>query len=231
MQEKYRKYMKSWLNEFCAGDQVDHYVKLFPELDSRLAKFAVGIFIWNMQGFIDLNNPDDVSRVRLILKVLDQTPGFDFFDNEFNGANPDTVCSIIGMAPISPVEEGKIEYDYEVFYIPDFESARLYSYATSWCIVISDESFNDYTANGNRFYFCENGEKWDDTPCVPGMGFPHDRFGYSLIAVEVTPDNKIASVTSRWNTCAGDTGDFLTPKELREVLGEENYSKLFVEKK
>lgn len=45
MQEKYRKHMKWWLDEFCAGDQVDHYVELFPELDSRLAKFAVGIFL------------------------------------------------------------------------------------------------------------------------------------------------------------------------------------------
>ncbi len=48
MQEKYRKHMTWWLDEFCAGGQVDHYVELFPKLDSRLAKFAVGIFIWNM---------------------------------------------------------------------------------------------------------------------------------------------------------------------------------------
>lgn len=59
------------------------------------------------------------------------------------------------------------------------------------------------------------------------MNFPHDKYGYSLIAVEVTPENKIASVTSRWNTCAGDTGDFLFPENLRKVLGEENFNKLF----
>ena len=40
MQDKYRKHMKWWLDEFSAGDQVDYYVELFPELDSRLAKFA-----------------------------------------------------------------------------------------------------------------------------------------------------------------------------------------------
>lgn len=88
--------MTWWLDEFCAGDQVDHYVELFPELDSRLAKFAVGIFLWNMKGLIDINNPDDVSKIRLILKVLDQTPGYDFFDNVFNESDPDTVCQIIG---------------------------------------------------------------------------------------------------------------------------------------
>lgn len=62
---------------------------------------------------------------------------------------------------------------------------------------------------------------------MPGMGFPHDKYGYSLIAVEVTPENRIESVTSRWNTCAGDAGDFLSPEDLRKVLGEENFNKLF----
>lgn len=217
--------MKWWLEEFCAGDQVDHYVELFPELDSRLAKFAVGIFIWNMKGLIDINNPDDVSRVRLILKVLDQTPGYDFFNNSFNEADPDTVCEIIGMSPMTLVEEPAIEFDYSVVPIPNYEEARHYRDMASWCIVISEESFNAYTANGNRFYFCGNGEYWD-APCVPGMGFPRDKFGYSLIAVEMTPDNKVASITSRWNTCAGDTGDFLSTDELKEILVDK-YQELF----
>lgn len=218
--------MTWWLDEFCAGDQVEHYVKLFPELDSRLAKFAVGIFIWNMKGLIDINNPDDVSKVRLILRVLDQTPGYDFFDNTFNECDPDMVCQLIGMSPVAPIEEGEIEFDYSVREVKDFEEAHSYFEMVSWCIVISEESFKEYTSNGNRFYFCGNGDWWD-VPCVPGMDFPHDKYGYSLIAVEVTPENKIASVTSRWNTCAGDTGDFLSPENLRKVLGEENFNKLF----
>lgn len=218
--------MTWWLDEFCAGDQVDHYVELFPELDSRLAKFAVGIFIWNMKGLIDINNPDDVSKVRLILRVLDQTPGYDFFDNTFNECDPDMVCQLIGMSPFAPIEEGEIEFDYSVSEVKDFEEAHSYFEMVSWCIVISEESFKEYTSNGNRFYFCGNGDWWD-VPCVPGMDFPHDKYGYSLIAVEVTPENKIASVTSRWNTCAGDTGDFLSPENLRKVLGEENFNKLF----
>ena len=226
MQEKYRKHIQWWLDEFCAGDQVDRYVELFPELDSRLAKFAVGIFLWNMKGLIDIDKHDDVSKVRLILKVLDQTPGYDFFDNVFNEADPDTVCQIIGMSPVCPIEEGEIEFDYCVSEIKNFEDAHSYFEMVSWCIVISEESFKEYTASGNRFYFCENGDWWD-IPCIPGMGFPHDKYGYSLIAVEMTPEDKIASVTSRWNTCAGDTGELLSSEELRRILGEENFNKLF----
>ena len=98
----------------------------------------------------------------------------------------------------------------------------------SWSIVISEESFKEYTSNGNRFYFCGNRDWWD-VPCMPGMSFPHDKYAYSLIVVEVTPENKIASVTSRWNTYAGDTGDFLTEQELKSILGIDNYRRLFCE--
>ena len=136
------------------------------------------------------------------------------------------VCQLIGMSPVAPIEEGEIEFDYWVSEIKSFEDAHSYFEMVSWCIVISEESFKEYTSNGNRFYFCGNGDWWD-VPCIPGMGFPHDKYGYSLMAVEITPDNQIASVTSRWNTCAGDTGDFLSPEELRKVLGEENFDKLF----
>lgn len=218
--------MAWWFDEFSASDQVGSYVDLFPELDSRLSKFAIGIFLWNMNGLIDIDNPDDVSRVRLILKVIDQTPAYDFFDNTFNESDPDTVCEIIGMSPFSSVEDEDIEFDYNIVPIRNFKEAHAFFEAASWCIVISEESFDAYTANGNRFYFCSNGKDWCDVPCSPGMGFPRDRFGYSLIAVEVTPENKIASITSRWNSCAGDTGDFISPEELRSILGEENYSKL-----
>lgn len=181
---------------------------------------------WNIARLIDINNPDDVSRVRLILKVIDQTPGFDFFDNTFNECDPETVCEILGMSPMAPVEEPEIKFNYTVDRIGNYADARQYLDMTSWCIVISEESFNAYTANGNRFYFCGNSEWWD-TPCVPGTGFPRDRFGYSLIAVEVSPENKIVSITSRWNTCAGDTGNFITEDELKSILGMENYNKLF----
>lgn len=47
-----------------------------------------------------------------------------------------------------------------------------------------------------------------------------------LIAVGVIPGNKIASITSLWDTCAGDIGDFITQDELKSILSIENYNKL-----
>ena len=226
MHENHLRYITRQFEEYGAGQQVGRYIDLFPMLDSRLAKFAPGILLWARSGLIDIDNPDDVSRISIMLRVLDQTPGFDFFDNVFNEADPDTVCAIIGIVPTTPEEDEKIEYDYSVTEIKDFEDAHSYFEEVAWCIVISEESFNDYTATGNRFYFCGNGD-WRALPCIPGRCFPRDRYGYSLIAVEVTPDNRISSVTSRWNTSAQDNGQFLSSEELRKILGETNFNKLF----
>lgn len=227
MEKRYRKELNWWFAELTMDPevQVERYLTIFPELKTRLSKFGIGILLWSLKGLIDINKPDDVSRVRLILKALDQTPGFDFFDNTFNECTPETVCEIIGMSPMIPIEEPKTEFDYTVDYIGSYAEARQYLDMTSWCIVISEESFKSSTTNGNRFYFCGNGEWWD-TPCIPGLGFPRDCFGYSLIAVEVSHENKIVSITSRWNTFAGDTGDFISEDELKSILGIENYNKL-----
>ncbi|MBD5263054.1 MAG: hypothetical protein HDS39_03155 [Bacteroides sp.] len=97
MQEKFQNYIAHRLKEIEADDQAEHYIELFPELDSRLAKFAIGIFLWNKSGEIDIDNPDDVGKVRIILKIIDQTPAFDFFDETFNDADPDTVLQILGI--------------------------------------------------------------------------------------------------------------------------------------
>ncbi|MDE7379350.1 MAG: hypothetical protein K2N13_10415 [Paraprevotella sp.] len=137
---------------------MDNYLALFPELNSRLSKFAIGILKWNLAELIEINNLDDVSRVRLILKVIDQTPAFDSFNNTFNEATLETVCEIIGIVPMTPIEEPKIDFDYIVDFIRSYAEARQYLDMTSWCIVISEESFKAYTTNGNRFYFCGNSE-------------------------------------------------------------------------
>lgn len=211
--------MRCQFNEYLASSEMPRYLELFPELNSRLAKFGVGIFQWYGRGLIDIENPDDVSRVRLILKVLDQTPGFDFFDYEFNDLGPDSVCEILGLNAVNPRREDKLPLNYSVFPINSYEEAYRYFYFASWCIVISEESFREYTINGNRFYFLEN-DGWIDLETIPGTGFPRDNYGCSLIAVEMTPDNEIASVTSRWNTCASDTGNFFSAEELKEILSD-----------
>ena len=226
MEEKYRKRMEWLFAEYTAESEVDHYLELFPELDGRLSKFAVGIFQWNLGKEIDINNPNDVSKVRMILKVLDQSPAYGFFNESFNECDPDVVCEILGIRPRVPREEPEVEIEYSITPVKTFKEANEYKEAVSWCIVISEEAFEEYTKKGNRFYFLEN-KGWCDAPSIPGRNFPHDRFGYSLIAVEVSAENKIVSVTSRWNESGENSGNFLTENRLRDLLGK-SYNELFI---
>ena len=74
MEEQYRKEITWWFAELGLENEVDNYLSSFPELNSRLAKFAIGILKWNIARLIDINNSDDESCIQLILKVIDQTP-------------------------------------------------------------------------------------------------------------------------------------------------------------
>lgn len=223
MTDRERKEMVWWLDEFSAGDQADKYHELFPEMNDRLWKYAVGVFVWNMEGLIDLTNPYDVSRVRNILKVIGSTPAFNFFDNVFNECPPEIVCEILGLSPKTPREEPPIKFDFTVHPIRSWEEAEAWHEPASWNFLISEEAFK---SNDNRFYMDGNGE-WYDVPCAPGANFPHDQFGYSLISIEVSPDDEIVSITSQWNKSSPDDGHFLTKEQLQSVLGAKEYDKLF----
>lgn len=229
MEPRYFREMKYWFTSLILDrrdEKVKQYIELFPELKSRLSKFGIGILQWELRGLIDISNPDDVSRIRIMLRVLDRSPGFDFFDQSFNECSPDMVFEIIGINPMNNVDRVEdIIFDYCVVPIKNFEDAHEYFEAASWCIVISEESFNTYSATGNRFFFLCNYD-WPDVPCAPGANFPRDRYGYSMIAVEVSPNGEIVSVTSRWNTCGGDTGHFLSVMELKQILGDK-FAELF----
>ena len=201
------------------------YVEMFPELTGKLSKFIPGIHYWRKKGLINLDDNDEISKVRLILKVLDQSPGFDFFDEEFNGYSPERVCEILEMVPTIPKEESKISFEYDIITINSFKEAKEVARNESWCIIISEESFNEYTKGGNRFYFLAN-KNWRKVTCVPGMNFPYDEYGYSLIAVEISPDKEMISVTSRWNNYSINSDSFLSKDELKRMLGEK-YKELF----
>ena len=97
MDNQYRKEIAWWFAELGAESEVDKYLALFPELNSRLSKFAIGILEWNLAGLLNIDNRDDVNRVRLILNVLDRTSAFEFFDNTFKDADTETVSRIKGI--------------------------------------------------------------------------------------------------------------------------------------
>ena len=120
------------------------------------------------------------------------------------------------MSPKIARKEPPFVTDYWVHEIKKYSDAREYFESVGWCIVVSEKLFNDYTSNGSRFFFCENEGCWD-VPCQPGENYPIDNYGLSLLAVEIGADNRIRSITTRWN----DTVDYVSETRLRKFLGDE----------
>ncbi len=96
MNNPYEKYIKWWLAELGAESEYERYMKLFPELNTRLAKYAIGVYQWNMTGEIDLSNATDVNLVHEILKAIDSSSSaFDYIDNDFNGCSTAAICGLL----------------------------------------------------------------------------------------------------------------------------------------
>ena len=221
MSNPYEIEIKWWLAEFCSENKYNWLITLFPEFNTRLTKFAVGVYVWHMTGAIDLNNCGDVDRIHSILKVIDNSPAFDFFDNVFNEADPETVCGIIGLSPKIVSEEEPFSANYHITEVKNYKDLERFKEAASWCIVLSEEAYHTYCSKGSRFIICENADWWE-VPCQAGANHPLDNYGLSLIAVEVSADNCILSITTRWN----EAGDILSESYLKELLGDK-YNMLY----
>lgn len=75
MQEKRSiKEIKWWFAELCHEEDVNRYLKIFPELDSNLSKYAIGILLGEIKGLVNLEDTADVEMIKFILKVLKDNP-------------------------------------------------------------------------------------------------------------------------------------------------------------
>lgn len=150
--------------------------------------------------------------------MLKNSPLYDEYNGNFNGHSFEEVqqeLSVNLSKESKPVKKG----NYAVVPISSYEQALKYkSYAPDWCILQSDEAFDDHTINGiNKFYFLLN-EGWRDEEPIPVDNYPYDNYGYSMIAVSIDPDGNVTSTTSRWNFDDAHD-DFLTDEQLKSLLG------------
>ena len=97
MQEKRSiKEIKWWFAELCHEEDVNRYLNIFPELDSNLSKYAIGVLLWEIKGMVNLEDAADVKMIKFILKVLNDNPmAFVIFDNTFCDASFDTTYHLI----------------------------------------------------------------------------------------------------------------------------------------
>ena len=86
------------------------------------------------------------------------------------------------------------------------------------------EAYEDNTAGGTgRFYFClQNG--FENVPKKVGPNAPLDAYGLSMIAVCVTMEGEVNSITCRWNHKNGGSGHVMDDEQLSELLGVNFYN-------
>ena len=83
--------------------------------------------------------------------------------------------------------------------------------------------YDSYTNNGSgRFYFCLH-KGFENEPMVEGDGCPLDNYGLSMIAVSVTMEGEVNTITCRWNHDNGGNDSIMTIEQLEDTLGRNFY--------
>ena len=179
-------------------------------LNYPYSTFYPGILRWSRDGEIDLDTEKGVARVIALLKVICNSPAFDFYDGDFNGQSFEAVRNSVNIDLDAEEYHSEGPHRYRIERIASFVQARKYrEYAPDWCILESEVAYDghsDYGKNRIDFYIRDDMEK---IPAFPGKDFPHDDYGLSLIAVITEPDSEIVSVTPRWNCEDEKLLDFL----------------------
>lgn len=91
--------------------------------------------------------------------------------------------------------------DYDIVFIPDFETAHQYGDYVDWCITYDEGNYNQYTNNktGYFYFFLKKGYQNITTDDVNENKAPLDEYGLSMIAVSFYEDGNVNTITSRWN--------------------------------
>jgi hypothetical protein len=108
---------------------------------------------------------------------------------------------------------------YTVHRIRAFDELREYLGYTEWCILYSEDAYEEYLEHGRNKLFILVREDMEHVDANPGVLSPRDDYGFSLMAVYVGPDGRLVNVTSRWNSAQED-GMFASEEELKGLLGE-----------
>ncbi len=91
--------------------------------------------------------------------------------------------------------------DYDIVFIPDFESAEKYGDYVNWCITYNEDNYNQYTNNesGYFYFFLKKGYQNIIKKDIDYNEVPLDKYGLSMIAVSFYENGEVNTITGRWN--------------------------------
>lgn len=91
--------------------------------------------------------------------------------------------------------------DYDIVFIPDFESAEKYGDYVDWCITYNKDNYNQYTNHetGYFYFFLKKGYQNITKKDIDYNETPLDKYGLSMIAVSFYENGDVNTITGRWN--------------------------------
>ena len=200
--------------------------------NSRLqqCKFLLGVTRLYMEG--QLNNGNAIANLNKTLKYIASDAHVNEYDFNLNGENLDTLVDRFkGVAKddletsmnASNARQLTVNNNYTIVPIDSPEDASKYGKYTSWCVTHDENMYNSYTNNGSgRFYFCLY-KGFENEPKIEGEGCPLDNYGLSMIAVSITMEGEVNTITCRWNHDNGGNDSIMTIEQLEDVIGRNFY--------
>ena len=200
--------------------------------NSRLqqCKFLLGVTRLYMEG--QLNDGRAIASLNKTLKYIASDAHVNEYDFNLNGENLDTLVQRFAGVAKSDLEQSRntsnarqltVNNDYTIVPIDTPVEASKYGKYTSWCVTHDENMYNSYTNNGSgRFYFCLR-KGFKNEPKVEGEGCPLDSYGLSMIAVSVTMEGEVNTITCRWNHDNGGNDNVMTIEQLEDVIGRNFY--------
>lgn len=200
--------------------------------NSRLqqCKFILGVVRLYLSG--QLSDGQSIAELNKTLKYIASDAHVNEYDNNLNNESLQVLVNRFkGVAKDdlqqsmdkSNARQLTVNQDYNIVPIDNSKEAAKYGKYTSWCVTHDANMYNSYTNNGTgRFYFClRNG--FEKEPKVEGEGCPLDRYGLSMIAVSVTMEGEVNTITCRWNHDMGGNDNIMTIEQLEDLLGRNFY--------
>ena len=200
--------------------------------NSRLqqCKFLLGVTRLYMEG--QLKDGNSISQLNKALKYIASDAHVNEYDYNLNEENLDTLVQRFSGVAKADLEQSIAasnarqltpNKDYTIVPINSPKEAAKYGKYTSWCVTHYSNMYDSYTANGKgRFYFCLR-RGFENELKMKGEGCPLDSYGLSMIAVSVTMEGEVNTITCRWNHDNGGNDNIMTIEQLENLLGRNFY--------
>ena len=204
-----------------------------PSVRLQQEKFLLGVARLFIDGELRVNDDFKCTNFNQTLKLIASDAHVNEYDNNLNGMSADELINRFADVRVGELSKRKElmggkhyqqNREYTIVPINSYEEAKKYSPYTEWCVTHYPGAYDGNTAGGTgRFYFClQNG--FENVPEKVGPNAPLDAYGLSMIAVCVTMEGEVKSITCRWNHKNGGSDNVMDDEQLSDLLGVNFYN-------